>query len=55
VLKRGSSVGDLAGKIHKDFLENLKSARVWGTGVFEGQVVGRDHILQEGDIVELKV
>ncbi len=53
VLKKGSTVLDLAGKVHKDFLEKLKSARVWGTGVFAGQLVGRDHILQDGDIVEL--
>ncbi|MBM4456670.1 MAG: TGS domain-containing protein [Chloroflexi bacterium] len=54
VLKVGSTVGDLAGKIHKDFLDNLKSARVWGQGVFEGQLVGRDYVLCEGDIVELR-
>jgi hypothetical protein len=55
VLKRGSTVGDLAGRIHHDILEELKSARVWGTGVHEGQPVGRDHVLHEGDIVELRV
>jgi ribosome-interacting GTPase 1 len=54
VLPEGSSVQDFAGKVHKDFLENLKSARVWGTGVHDGQMVGRDHILHEGDIVELR-
>jgi ribosome-interacting GTPase 1 len=54
VLKTGSTVGDLAGKIHKDFLDSLKSARVWGQGVFEGQLVGRDYVLCEGDIVELR-
>ena len=55
VLKKGSTVEDLSGKVHKDFLEKLKSARVWGTGVFDGQLVGRDHILQDGDIVELHI
>jgi uncharacterized protein len=54
VLKRGSTVETFAGKVHKDLLENLKSARVWGTGVFDGQMVGRDHILHDGDIVELR-
>ena len=49
----GSSVVDLAGLVHKDFLEKLKSARVWGSGLFDGQSVGRDHILQDRDIVEL--
>jgi len=27
---------------------------VWGQGVFEGQLVGRDYVLCEGDIVELR-
>ncbi|RPI57277.1 MAG: TGS domain-containing protein [Chloroflexi bacterium] len=54
VLALGSTVEDLAGKVHRDFLYNLKSARVWGSGVHDGQMVGRDHVLQEGDVVELR-
>jgi small GTP-binding protein len=54
VLKKGSTIADLAAKIHKDFVENLKSARVWGSSAFEGQMVQRDYILQDGDIVELR-
>jgi ribosome-interacting GTPase 1 len=53
VLKQGSTIEELAGKVHKDILNNLKSARVWGTGVYDGQQVGRDHVLHDGDIVEL--
>jgi ribosome-interacting GTPase 1 len=55
VLERGSTVEDFAGKVHQDFLENLKSARVWGSGVFEGQPVSRDYVLHEGDVVELRI
>jgi ribosome-interacting GTPase 1 len=54
VLKRGSTVETFAGKVHKDFLEHLKCARVWGAGVFDGQMVGRDHVLHDGDIIELR-
>ncbi len=54
-LKNGSTLEDLAGKVHKDFLRNLKSARVWGKEVHDGQLVGRDYILIDGDIVELKI
>jgi hypothetical protein len=43
----------LAAKVHKDLVDNLKLAKVWGTAVFDGQMVQRDHILQDGDIVEL--
>lgn len=53
VLIKGSTVEELAGKVHKDFLKKLKSARVWGSAAHDGQQVGRDHILQDGDIVEL--
>ncbi len=54
VIRAGSTVEELGLKIHKDFGEHLKSARVWGSSTFEGQMVGRDYVLQEGDIVELK-
>jgi ribosome-interacting GTPase 1 len=55
VLKKGSTVTDFAGKIHQDFSEKLKTARVWGTSVYDGQMVQRDYILQDGDIVELQI
>jgi ribosome-interacting GTPase 1 len=49
----GSTVSELAGRVHKDFEEGLKSARVWGSGAFDGQTVGRDHVLNDKDVVEL--
>ena len=55
VLKEGSTVDDLASKIHKDFVVKLKVAKLWGAGVFDGQMVQRDHILRDGDVVELQI
>ena len=55
VLQRGSKMEDLASKIHKDFLEKLKYARVWGKQVYDGQMVHKDHVLQDGDIVEIHI
>ena len=55
IVKKGTTVEELAGKVHKDFLENLKAARVWGSGAFDGQMVPRDHVLHDGDIVELRM
>ncbi|MDX1689370.1 MAG: TGS domain-containing protein [Candidatus Promineifilaceae bacterium] len=55
VLKKGSTVEVFAGKVHQDFVKELKSARIWGTGVYDGQMVGRDHVLHDGDVVELRV
>jgi ribosome-interacting GTPase 1 len=56
VLPIGSTVETFAGKVHQDFSENMKSARVWGaSAAFEGQTVSREHVLQDGDIVELNM
>jgi ribosome-interacting GTPase 1 len=51
----GSTVLDLAREIHGSFEQSLKSARIWGTGVFDGQAVKRDHELHDGDVVEIHV
>ncbi len=55
ILKKGSTVEEAAGSVHKDFLRNLKYAQVWGSGKFDGQKVSRGHVLEEGDIVELHI
>jgi len=54
-LKRGSTVADFAGKVHQDFVTRLKTARLWGKSVFDGQMVHRDHVLEDGDVVELRI
>lgn len=51
----GSTVLDLAEFIHKDFLFNLKFARVWGSAKFEGQRVEKTHALKDRDIVEFHI
>jgi small GTP-binding protein len=51
----GSTVVEMAELVHRDFAENLKSARIWGTGVHDGQAVGREHVLHDKDVVELHV
>ena len=50
-----STVLDLARFIHKDFLFNLKYARVWGSAKFEGQRVEKSYILRDRDVVELNI
>lgn len=54
VLAKGSTVEEFAAGVHQDFVETLTSARIWGTGVYDGQQVGRDHVLSDGDVVELR-
>ena len=52
-LPAGSTVMDLATGIHRQLAEKLKFARIWGTGVYDGQNAQRNHILNDKDIIEL--
>jgi len=51
----GSTVMDVAEKVHKDFVTKLKYARVWGSAKFDGMRVERTHVLKDRDIVELNM
>jgi ribosome-interacting GTPase 1 len=69
VFKRGITVEEAATVVHKDFGERLKYARVWGGPgsvadrsrpgggrggrTYEGQMVQREHVLEDGDVLEL--
>ncbi len=55
VLKRGSTALNAAEHVHKDFAAQLKFARVWGHGKFEGQMVQRDYVLEDGDVIEFHI
>ncbi len=52
VLPKGSSVMDLANRIHKEFLIKFKYACVWGSAKYPGQRVQKDYIIHDRDIVE---
>ena len=54
-LKRGATIAVLASTIHKDLSQQFKFAKVWGRSVFDGQKVNADHVLEEGDIVEIHI
>lgn len=53
ILKKGSTIEDVALSVHKDFAAKLRYARVWGSGKFGGQMVKRDYRVSEGDVIEL--
>ena len=53
-LDPGATVEDVADSIHHDIAASFVGARVWGPSArFEGQRVGRDHNVQDGDVVEI--
>lgn len=54
-LPRGSTVSDVAATVHKDFAVRLKFARIWGKEKYDGQMVQRDYVVQEEDVIELHV
>lgn len=55
VMRRGATVQEFAAQVHQDFADQLKSARLWGSSEFEGQMVSRDYVLEDGDVVELRI
>ena len=53
-LEPGSTVAGVADWVHHDLGAMFSGARVWGPSArFEGQRVGRDHPVQDGDVVEI--
>ena len=53
VLATGSNLEEAAASVHKDFAKKMKYARIWGSGKHDGVMARRDHVLQDGDIIEL--
>ena len=55
ILKKGSTVEEVALSVHKDFAAKLRYAKIWGSGKFDGQMVKRDYRVSEGDVIELHI
>ncbi len=45
----------MAKAVHMDFARILKYARIWNKAKYQGQMVNRDHILEDEDIIELHI
>jgi uncharacterized protein len=53
-LQSGATVADLADRVHHDLGARATGARIRGPSArFEGQQVGRGHVLSDGDVVEI--
>ncbi len=55
VVRRGSTVMDVAERVHKQLARQLKYAKVWSSRLpFSPQRVGASFTLEDGDVVELR-
>ncbi len=52
-VRSGDTVIDVAELVHRDFVTSFKYARVWGHSGFDGQQVGREHVVEDGDVIEI--
>lgn len=56
ILRRGDAVAQLLERLPGDLERNFKAAQVWGPSArFPGQTVGRDHVLDDEDVVTVVV
>jgi len=52
-VRRSDTVLDVARQVHRDIARDLKFARIWGKSVYDGQQTGPEHLVEDGDVVEL--
>lgn len=55
ILNKVSTLGEGAASVHKDFAAKMKYARIWGSGKHDGIMAKKDHVLQDGDVIELHI
>lgn len=53
LLDEGSTVIEAVRSIHRELVEQLDYVRIWGSGKFDGQEVAQDHVLMDGDVIEI--
>ena len=55
IMREQSTIGDAAKMIHKDFYNDFKYARLWGSSTYPGERVGLNRVLQDKDVLEIRV
>jgi small GTP-binding protein len=54
VVRRRTNVGEVCERLHRELKKNFRYALVWGKSAkYPGQRVGLEHILKEGDVVQI--
>lgn len=53
-LRPGSTVAEVAGELHAELRTSCRGANIWGPSArFPGQLVGRNHVVAEDDVIEV--
>lgn len=56
IMWEGATLRDLCLKLHKDFVDKFKFARIWGSSRYPGQMIVKlGYVLQDKDIIELRM
>ena len=56
IISRGSTIGDVCSKTHKDFVKKFRFARVWGKSAkHDAQKLSLKHQLKDKDVLELHI
>lgn len=54
IMRKGTDVGEVCDKLHREFRAKFRYAQVWGKSAkFPGQTVGIDHTLLDGDVLSI--
>ncbi|MBS7614299.1 TGS domain-containing protein [Candidatus Bathyarchaeota archaeon] len=54
VVKKGTTVLEIAKELHSSLYKSFQYGRVWGASVkYAGQKVGSSHLLKDGDVLEI--
>ena len=56
IMRTGAKVEDVCRKLHRDFVDKFRFARIWGDSVrHEAQRVGLAHTLADEDILQIVI
>lgn len=54
IIRKGAKVDDICRKLHRDFVDRFRYARIWGDSVkHPGQRVGLSHKVKDGDLLTI--
>ena len=52
-VRHGATVAEVSLLVHRDLAASFHHARIWGRGSYDGQQVGKEHLVEDGDILEI--